>query len=101
MDECWLACFLLSERFFFCRSDIFYPGDTVKSTVQTAEKGVDASLLGTVRRIYATQGVGGFYRGFGITMLRAAPANAAVFFTYETIAKALTKREEGEEGGGA
>ena len=52
---------------------IFYPGDTVKSTVQTAKAGVDASLLGTVRRIYATQGVGGFYRGFGITMLRAAP----------------------------
>ena len=77
---------------------IFYPGDTVKSTVQTAGKGVDSSLLGTVRRIHAAHGVGGFYRGFGITMLRAAPANAAVFFTYETIAKTLTKREA--EGGG-
>ncbi|KAJ2708147.1 mitochondrial ornithine carrier protein [Coemansia spiralis] len=68
-----------------------YPIDVVKSVIQTADVGAASQkqqqprsgVLGTVRAVYARGGITAFYRGLGITLLRAFPANAAMFMTYE------------------
>lgn len=60
-----------------------FPADTLKSMMQTEHIG----LLSCAKRVMAKSGIAGFYRGLGITLLRAAPANAAVFYTYESLSK--------------
>ncbi|QLL30661.1 hypothetical protein HG536_0A04770 [Torulaspora globosa] len=62
-----------------------FPADTLKSVMQTEHMG----LLQSAKRVMAKSGVAGFYRGLGITLIRAAPANAAVFYTYETLSKLI------------
>mmetsp|Transcript_24636 Transcript_24636/g.85700 ORF Transcript_24636/g.85700 Transcript_24636/m.85700 type:complete len:315 (-) Transcript_24636:99-1043(-) len=66
---------------------VFYPADTVKSIMQTGGPG--STLAGTFRRVYRAEGVRGLYRGIGPTLLRAAPANAAIFLFYELTARML------------
>ncbi|CCF58160.1 hypothetical protein KAFR_0D05130 [Kazachstania africana CBS 2517] len=58
-----------------------FPADTVKSIMQTERIG----LLEAVSKVKNTYGIAGFYRGLGITLFRAVPANAVVFFTYEKL----------------
>ncbi|AQZ12432.1 ORT1 (YOR130C) [Zygosaccharomyces parabailii] len=60
-----------------------FPADTLKSKMQTEQIG----LFSCARKIMAQAGLGGFYRGLGITLARAVPANAVVFYTYETLSK--------------
>ena len=43
------------------------------------------STLDCARHIYRTLGIRGFFRGFGPTMARAFPANAATFMAYEFV----------------
>ncbi|RQM21688.1 hypothetical protein B5M09_008196, partial [Aphanomyces astaci] len=61
----------------------FYPADTVKSLVQTHP--THRRSMDVVKEVYALHGVGGFYRGFPPTVLRAIPANAVLFYTYEEV----------------
>ncbi|SCW02326.1 LAFE_0F03972g1_1 [Lachancea fermentati] len=58
-----------------------FPADTIKSTMQTTH----VNFLTAAKNILARQGIAGMYRGLGITLLRAAPANAVIFYTYETL----------------
>lgn len=58
-----------------------FPADTIKSTAQTQHLGI----VDATKRILARSGPAGLYRGLGITLIRAAPANAIVFYTYETL----------------
>ena len=74
----------------------FYPADTVKSLMQTAEtdasrpkEGQLAAFSRIFRSTYHTQGLAGLYRGLVPTLLRAMPANGAVFYVYETVSGAL------------
>lgn len=60
-----------------------FPVDTVKSVCQTEH----TSLANAMKKILLKYGVAGFYRGLGITLLRAIPANATVFYVYETLSK--------------
>ncbi|KAJ1662228.1 mitochondrial ornithine carrier protein [Coemansia sp. RSA 1813] len=75
-----------------------YPIDVVKSFIQTADVRQTASarsathgerpgILGTIRTVYSRGGVPAFYRGLGITLVRAFPANAAMFMTYEYLCR--------------
>jgi len=41
------------------------------------------SFVQTAKYIFKTKGVRGFYGGLGVTLLRAGPANATIFCTYE------------------
>ena len=63
----------------------FYPADTVKTEMQTREAGAapPKSFFSTFRDIYRTSGIRGLYRGLTPTLMRAMPANAAVFLVYE------------------
>jgi ornithine carrier protein len=37
------------------------------------------------KQMWKVGGIGVFYRGCGITVLRAAPASAVIFWTYENL----------------
>lgn len=60
-----------------------FPADTVKSIMQIEH----ISIKNAFMKVITKYGITGFYRGLGITLIRAAPANATVFYTYETLSK--------------
>lgn len=69
-----------------------YPLDVIKSVMQTDNLKAPKSgnnIVSVGRSIISKQGVLGLFRGFGPTMLRAAPANAATFATFETAMRLL------------
>lgn len=55
--------------------------DTVKSKIQTSEKKL--SFASVVKDIYSNRGLRGFFMGVEVAVLRAFPANAALFVGYE------------------
>lgn len=57
-----------------------FPYDVVKTRMQTGE----GSFAEIARSIVKTEGVRGLYRGLPVTLLRAAPCNAVLFYIYET-----------------
>lgn len=84
-----------------------FPLDVVKTRLQAAplasygssgqqanrplSAGVTPPSLGaTFKDIYREGGTRAFFRGLGTTLIRAVPANAALFVTYETVKGALT-----------
>ena len=75
---------------------VMYPMDTVKSAMQIAQaptaggsKSSPPSFLATLALIYRTGGIRGLYSGLLPTLVRAAPANAAVFYVYEHSIQAM------------
>jgi len=66
-----------------------FPADTVKSRIQTAPPGVQLKFWPTLLDIVKKEGIKGLYRGWLVTVLRAAPANAAVFYSYEMCMHAM------------
>ena len=65
------------------------PADNIKSRVQGASLQAPVSVSEVARAIYREAGFKGFYRGFGVCMLRAFPVNAAAVFTYEGLMRLL------------
>jgi len=70
----WLAC---------------YPFDLIKTRTQAAKQAGGLSAMEVFRTVYSTQGVAGLYKGMGACMLRAVPANAAVFWGLEFSTKKM------------
>lgn len=74
-----------------------FPIDSVKSRIQTDALTLDgqkySSSVDCFRKVVATEGVRGLYKGFVPCMLRAAPVNAATFLAYETFIKLLGGRK--------
>ncbi|AMD21264.1 HEL016Cp [Eremothecium sinecaudum] len=66
-----------------CFNASVFPADTVKSTMQTEH----VSFSSAITIIMSNNGPMGFYRGIGITLLRAVPANAAIFYIHERLSK--------------
>lgn len=66
-----------------------YPQDVLKSRIQSAS--LKLTIREAARTIFKTDGYVGFLRGFGPTMTRAFPANAATFFAYEYVNNLLTQ----------
>eukprot|EP01138_Halocafeteria_seosinensis_P006445 gb/GECG01006588.1/.p1 GENE.gb/GECG01006588.1/~~gb/GECG01006588.1/.p1 ORF type:complete len:314 (+),score=21.89 gb/GECG01006588.1/:1-942(+) len=64
-----------------CYWGMLFPADTAKSMIQTQEERM--SIAAAVKNLYNKGGIKYFYRGLTPTLLRAAPANAAVFGCYE------------------
>lgn len=62
---------------------VFYPADTIKSYVQTDPRYKFSSIGSVGHDIWRSHGVGGLYRGWSVTVLRAAPAHALIFAVYE------------------
>jgi solute carrier family 25 carnitine/acylcarnitine transporter 20/29 len=61
------------------------PFDTLKGRMMAAPDGVRPwpTLRGAARELLATAGPAGFYRGLTPALVRAVPANAAAFLTFE------------------
>lgn len=66
----------------------FYPFDTIKSVMQTST--TPQTYLQVIKRLYLNGGVRNFYTGCGITLVRALPSNAIVFYLYQTMKTHLT-----------
>lgn len=70
---------------------VVYPTDVVKSVIQVDDfknpkyKG----SINAFRKILASEGVKGLYKGFGPAMGRSIPANAACFLAYEVTRSSL------------
>jgi hypothetical protein len=61
-----------------------YPVDVVKSNIQAFSiVGHEKGFVNTASSLYRKHGWKIFTRGLGVTMLRAFPVNAAVFYFYE------------------
>lgn len=68
-----------------------FPLDTVKSIVQAQEAHITGMQV--ARDLYAKGGVAAFYKGVGPAMLRAFPACAATWTTFEYSLMALKRLE--------
>lgn len=69
-----------------------YPTDVVKSVIQVDDY-KNPRYSGTVdafRKIFASEGIRGLYKGFGPAMARSVPANAACFLVYEVVRSSLS-----------
>jgi hypothetical protein len=69
-----------------------FPVDTVKTSMQagvTPANGAVPGFLDTARALYARGGIGAFYRGLAPSIVRAAPASAAILFCSESIQRSL------------
>ena len=77
-----------------------FPADVLKSRLQVAESAV-ATASGTTaapnsawqlaRQLLKTHGIGVFYKGVGAAVLRAFPANGALFAGVEVTRAALNR----------
>jgi len=67
-----------------------FPADVIKSIQQTQT--TNSGFLSIGRQLWASQGVAGLYRGFGITAARAGPSSAMIFWTYEGIKTWLSQK---------
>lgn len=62
-----------------------YPFDVVKSKMQTDGFGANqkfSSMRDCFKKTYAVEGLGGFWKGIGPTLLRAMPVSAGTFVVY-------------------
>ena len=66
--------------------------DAIKSTIQTAEPSERARFWPTMQQIIRTRGIyRGLFAGIEVTVIRAFPANAALFVGYEYTKKMLDR----------
>jgi len=66
------------------------PADNVKNRMMaTSHNAPKPTFLGTLRHVYRTTGVRGFYAGLTPTILRAFPTNACAFYVYEGLMRAF------------
>jgi solute carrier family 25 carnitine/acylcarnitine transporter 20/29 len=62
-----------------------YPLDVIKSKMQTDGFGAQqkfSTMRDCFKKTYAVEGLGGFWKGIGPTLLRAMPVSAGTFLTY-------------------
>ncbi|KOS37713.1 hypothetical protein ACN38_g11475 [Penicillium nordicum] len=69
-----------------------YPFDGIKSKMQTDGFGAQqkySTMRDCFKKTYAIEGLGGFWKGIGPTLLRAMPVSAGTFLTVELAMQAL------------
>ena len=68
---------------------VLYPADVIKTRVQIDQgHGKTPPLVASLRDLYKKEGFRAMYRGWGITVVRAFLANAAVLAVYEKVDEA-------------
>ena len=65
------------------------PMDTVKSVMQVSPKPI--SVRRALQQIWVAHGLKGFYKGYGAAVMRAFPANGALFLAYEVVQSLLSR----------
>jgi hypothetical protein len=64
------------------------PADVLKTQMQEGKK---ERIIPIIKRIYKTSGINGFWRGSLARMLRVAPGQGVMFFTYEGVSNFIDK----------
>lgn len=64
---------------------LFFPFDTIKSRMQTNAS--QSGFTQVVREVWQRHGMRGYFKGWGITVARAAPSNALIFWVYESLSR--------------
>ncbi|PVU88693.1 hypothetical protein BB561_005742 [Smittium simulii] len=72
-----------------------FPIDVIKSRLQTldvvaAQASSSMTIPEIISNVYRSGGIPAFYRGLGVTLLRAFPANATMFLTFEYLSRLVT-----------
>jgi len=67
---------------------VLFPADVVKSQIQADNSG-DRNYFRRLKKLYISEGIRGLYRGYGITIVRAVPANAIILASYELATRTL------------
>ncbi|ETW83400.1 mitochondrial carrier protein [Heterobasidion irregulare TC 32-1] len=87
---------------------VVYPLDTIKTRIQAANvddnadgSPSDLSVTGLLARIFKEEGVAGYYRGFGATMLNTFSMQYAYFFFYSLVRMSYIKRLAARRPAGA
>jgi len=60
-----------------------FPFDTAKSLMQTEARYRGAPFYKVLADVYREERVRGLYKGLSVTLVRAAPAHALIFFSFE------------------
>ncbi|CCG80997.1 putative Mitochondrial ornithine carrier protein [Taphrina deformans PYCC 5710] len=68
---------------------LFFPFDTIKSRMQTNAS--NSSFSDAVKEVWKSNGIRGYFKGWGITVARAAPSNALIFWVYESLSRRYMK----------
>ncbi|KAH8101006.1 adenine nucleotide transporter [Cristinia sonorae] len=76
---------------------VVYPLDVVKTRIQASAGGSKSrrhklSMMAVFMKILKEEGIGGFYRGFGATMLNTFSMQYAYFFFYSFVRTSYIKR---------
>jgi hypothetical protein len=58
---------------------VIYPSDPIKTMMQLENK----TMISSTIEIYKRYGIGGFYRGYSMALLRSIPIHGGVFLGYE------------------
>ncbi|KAI8876509.1 mitochondrial carrier [Backusella circina FSU 941] len=91
--ETWKVC-LFGAAAGYAMWFTIYPMDAIKSKLQTdgftKETMRYKSVMDCARKIMATEGTAGFFRGIGPCLLRAAPVNAVTFMGFEMAMRVLS-----------
>lgn len=67
-----------------------YPSDLIKTRYQSIKESNSSNNVSQViKNIFKTDGLGGFYRGFSLAIMRALPLHGGVFLGYEYSKKIL------------
>lgn len=75
---------------------LFYPADTIKSKIQTGELAMHGrqTFMKVGWALWRSHGLGGLYRGCGITLARSAPSSALIFTVYEALKQKFPMAED-------
>jgi hypothetical protein len=82
-DVPWYAAPISGGIGGLCYWSVCFPADVVKTRMQSSARFAALGLRRGLVEVYREGGVRALYAGYGITCLRAFPANAAVFSVYE------------------
>ncbi|KAJ3306816.1 hypothetical protein HDV03_003853 [Kappamyces sp. JEL0829] len=73
-----------------------YPYQVVKSRMQTDSRYLSKEYDGvvkTIKSVYRYEGLGGFYKGLGINIIRVLPGTCITFGSYELLVKFFKSRQ--------